>query len=141
MTAKKNKLSSLLATLVLIVSSSPVPVQAITNGFPDTTNTFSNVGTVLALGTDGQAFQLCSGTLISPTVFLTVAHCFYYFNDFLASQGFTLYLSFGNPIPILELTDVITLIPVTQLIPYSRYVKATDTTPFNPHHGIDPGEL
>lgn len=100
MIPNKNKISSLLAVLLLVVSSSPVPVQAITNGFPDTANTFSNVGTVLALGTDGQAFQLCSGTLISPTVFLTVAHCAYYFNDFLAPQGFTLYLSFGNPIPI-----------------------------------------
>ena len=141
MISNKNKISSLLAALVLVVSSFPVPVQAITNGFPDTTNTFSNVGTVLALGTDGQAFQLCSGTLISPTVFLTVAHCAYYFNDFLAPQGFTLYLSFGNPMPILELTDVSTLIPVTQIIPYSKYVQATDTHPFNPHHGSDPGDL
>jgi Trypsin len=141
MTAEKNKLSSLLAALLLVLSSFPVPVQAITNGFPDTTNTFSNVGTVLALGTDGQAFQLCSGTLISPTVFLTVAHCFYYFNDFLASQGFTLYLSFGNPIPAFELTDLSTWIPVTQFIPYSKYVQATDTHPFNPHHGSDPGDL
>ena len=141
MIPNKNKISSLLAVLLLVLSSSPVPVQAITNGFPDTTNTFSNVGTVLALGTDGQAFQLCSGTLISPTVFLTVAHCADYFNDFLAPQGFTLYLSFGNPIPILELTDVSTLIPVTQIIPYSKYVQATDTHPFNPHHGSDPGDL
>jgi hypothetical protein len=141
MIPNKNKIRSLLAALVLVVSSFPVPVQAITNGFPDTTNTFSNVGTVLALGTDGQAFQLCSGTLISPTVFLTVAHCAYYFNDFLAPEGFTLYLSFGNPIPILELTDVSTLIPVTQIIPYSKYVQATDTHPFNPHHGSDPGDL
>jgi Trypsin len=141
MVPNKNKISSLLAVLLLVVSSSPVPVQAITNGFPDTTNTFSNVGTVLALGTDGQAFQLCSGTLISPTVFLTVAHCADYFNDFLAPQGFTLYLSFGNPIPVLELTDVSTWIPVTQIIPYSKYVQATDTHPFNPHHGSDPGDL
>jgi hypothetical protein len=141
MTPKKNKLSSLLAALVLVVSSSPVSVQAITNGFPDTNNTFSNVGTVLAVGTDGQAFQLCSGTLISPTVFLTVAHCALYFNDFLAPQGFTLYMSFGNPIPLLELTDVNTLIPVTQIIPNPKYVQATDTHPFNPHHGSDPGDL
>ena len=81
------------------------------------------------------------GTLISPTVFLTVAHCAYYFNDFLAPPGLTLYLSFGNPIPILELTDVNTLIPVTQIIPYSKYVQATDTHPFNPHHGSEPGDL
>jgi hypothetical protein len=140
MTPKKNKLSSLLA-LVLVVSSSPVLVQAITNGFPDTTNTFSNVGTVLAVGTDGQAFQICSGTLISPTVFLAVAHCALYFNDFLAAQGFKLYMSFGNPIPILELTDVNTLIPVTQFIPNPKYVQANDTHPFNPHHGSDPGDL
>ena len=140
MTLKRNKLSSLLAALVLVVSSSQVPVQAITNGFPDT-NTFSNVGAVVAVGPDGQAFQICSGTLISPTVFLTVAHCALYFRDFLAPQGFTLYMSFGNPIPILELTDVNTLIPVTWFIPNPKYVQATDTHPFNPHHGSDPGDL
>jgi len=141
MIPNKNKLSSLLGALLLVVSSSPVPVQAITNGFPDTTNTFSNVGTVFAVGTDGQAFQLCSGTLISPTVFLTVAHCALYFNDFLAPEGFTLYMSFDNPIPILGLTDVNTLIPVTQIIPNPMYVQANDTHPFNPHHGSDPGDL
>ena len=141
MTSKSNKLSSLLAALVLVVSSSSVPVQAITNGFPDTTNTFSNVGAVFAVGTDGQAFQICSGTLISPTVFLGVAHCALYYNDFLAPQGFKLYMSFGNPIPFLELTDVNTLIPVTQFIPNPKYVQANDTHPFNPHHGSDPGDL
>jgi len=139
MTSKSNKLSSLLAALVVIISTSPAP--AITNGFPDTTNTFSNVGAVLAVGADGQAFQICSGTLISPTVFLTVAHCALYFNDFLAPEGFKLYMSFGNPIPILELTDVNTLIPVTQFIPNPEYVQATDTHPFNPHHGSDPGDM
>ena len=141
MTIKKNKLSSLLAVLLLVVSSCPVSVQAVTNGFPDTTNTFGNVGTVFAVGTDGQAYQLCSGTLISPTVFLTVAHCAFYFKDFLAPEGFKLYMSFGNPIPILGLTDVNTLIPVTEFITDPRYVQATDTHPFNPHHGNDPGDL
>jgi hypothetical protein len=50
-------------------------------------------------------------------------------------------MSFGNPIPFLELTDVNTLIPVTQIIPNPNYVQATDTHPFNPHHGSDPGDL
>ena len=139
MTSKSNQLSSLLAALVVIISTSPA--RAITNGFPDTTNTFSNVGAVIAVGTDGKGFQICSGTLISPTVFLTVAHCALYFNDFLAPEGFKLYMSFGNPIPILELTDVNTLIPVTQFIPNPEYVQATDTHPFNPHHGSDPGDM
>jgi len=139
MTSKSNQLSSLLAALVVIISTSPA--RAITNGFPDTTNTFSNVGAVIAVGTDGKGFQICSGTLISPTVFLTVAHCALYFNDFLAPEGFKLYISFGNPIPILELTDVNTLIPVTQFIPNPEYVQATDTHPFNPHHGSDPGDM
>ena len=141
MTSKSNKLSSLLAALVLVVSLSPVRVQAITNGFPDTTNTFNNVGTVVAVGTDGQAFQICSGTLISPTVFLAVAHCALYLDDYFAPEGFTLYMSFGNPIPILELTDVNTLIPVTQFIPNPKYVQANNTHPFNPHDGSDPGDL
>src|SRR6185295_20289711 len=141
MTTKRNKLSSLLAALVLVVSSSSVRVQAITNGFPDTTNTFSNVGTVVAVGTDGQAFQICSGTLISPTVFLGVAHCALYFSDFLAQEGFKLYMSFRNPVPITELTDVNTLIPVTQFIPNPKYVQANATHPFSPHHNSDPGDL
>jgi hypothetical protein len=54
----------------LIVALTPSPAQAITNGFPDTSNRFSNVGAVLALPPDSsEAFQVCSGTLISPTVF------------------------------------------------------------------------
>jgi len=129
----------IMAALVVCVGSSQV--QAIANGFPDTSNTFSNVGALIAVGPDGTGYQLCSGTLIAPTVFLTAAHCVHFFNDFLGPQGFTLYMSFGNPIPILELTDVSTLIPVNEIIPNPKYVQATDTHPFNPHHGSDPGDL
>lgn len=139
MTPKKNSLCSLLVALLLVVSSSGI--HGLTNGIPDTTNTFSNVGAVFAVGTDGQAVQLCSGTLISPTVFLTVAHCLFYFRDLLAPEGFALYMSFANPIPFLELTDVNTLIPVTDIIPNPNYVHATDTHPLNPLHGGDPGDL
>jgi hypothetical protein len=74
-------------------------------------------------------------------VFLGVAHCALYFNGFLAPQGFKLYISFANPIPFLELTDVNTLIPVTQFIPNPKYVQANDTHPLNPQHRSDPGDL
>jgi hypothetical protein len=139
MTTKNNNRCSLLVALFLVVSSSPI--RGITNGFPDTNNRFSNVGAVFAVGPDGQAIQLCSGTLIAPTVFLTVAHCAFYFNDFLAPLGFRLYMSFANPTPFLELTDVNTLIPVTEIIPNPNYVQATDTHPLNPRHGSDPADL
>src|SRR3712207_6696083 len=47
--------------------------SAITYGQPDG-NRHPNVGALV--GTfDGQKYPYCSGTLISPTVFLTAAHC------------------------------------------------------------------
>ena len=49
------------------------PVGAITYGQPDG-NRHPNVGALV--GTfNGQTYPYCSGTLISPTVFLTAAHC------------------------------------------------------------------
>jgi V8-like Glu-specific endopeptidase len=49
------------------------PARAITYGQPDG-NRHPNVGALV--GTfDGQTYPYCSGTLISPTVFLTAAHC------------------------------------------------------------------
>jgi hypothetical protein len=41
----------IMAALVVCVGSSQV--QAIANGFPDTSNTFSNVGALIAVGPDG----------------------------------------------------------------------------------------
>ena len=50
-----------------------VPILAITYGQPDG-NDHPNVGALV--GTfNGQTYPYCSGTLISPTVFLTAAHC------------------------------------------------------------------
>ena len=49
------------------------PVWAITNGQPDG-NKHPEVGALVGTFSSG-TFPYCSGTLISPTVFLTAAHC------------------------------------------------------------------
>jgi V8-like Glu-specific endopeptidase len=64
-----------LVTVVLAAIVSASPAAAITNGTP-TGNAHSNVGGLVASTQypDG-TWIYCSGTLISPTVFLTAAHC------------------------------------------------------------------
>ncbi len=49
------------------------PAGAITGGEEDSDNTFSNVGIVFFYQPDGR-FR-CSGTLVSPRIFVTAAHC------------------------------------------------------------------
>lgn len=64
-------LSVALAALLLIAA----PASAITNGQPDG-NQHPNVGALVSATqySDG-TWLYCTGTLISPTVFLTAAHC------------------------------------------------------------------
>ncbi len=67
---RKLKTTALAAALLLCLAAT---VFAITYGQPDG-NRHPNVGALV--GTfNGQSFPYCSGTLISPTVFLTAAHC------------------------------------------------------------------
>src|SRR5437762_2343685 len=66
------------------------PAHAITQGQPDG-GLHPNVGAVLA-DYDGQSPGpdiVCSGTLIAPTVFLTVAHCI----EFIQSQDLDVWVS------------------------------------------------
>jgi secreted trypsin-like serine protease len=65
----------ILAATMLAALISAAPAAAITNGSPDG-NHHPNVGGLVApeAYSDG-TWIYCSGTLISPTVFLTAAHC------------------------------------------------------------------
>lgn len=51
------------------------PAGAITFGELDA-GRHPNVGSVIGTIPDGRSFQWCTGTLISPTIFVTAAHCF-----------------------------------------------------------------
>ena len=71
-------LKRLKATLVAVACLVPLglvasPATAITGGTVDTANTYSNVGMVVFYSPDGRS--RCTGTLVSPTVVLTAAHC------------------------------------------------------------------
>jgi hypothetical protein len=84
--------------------AAPDRASEIVYGTVDDANTFSNVGAfVLRRKSDGAIFPICSGTLISPTVFLTAGHCTIAYEDF--ADDFTAGVSFDNPIPWGALTS------------------------------------
>lgn len=67
---KRIFVAAVLATLMV-----PTAADAITNGIPDE-NAHPNVGgLVSAIQYSDGTWLYCSGTLISPTIFLTAAHC------------------------------------------------------------------
>jgi secreted trypsin-like serine protease len=66
----------LLAAAIAVCSIFVAGAQAITtNGFPDN-GQHPNVGAIMVPARSGVGFaEVCSGTLVSPTVFLTASHC------------------------------------------------------------------
>ena len=64
----------LLVALVAVATASPA--GAITYGTPTAGDQYSYVGGLVTTSTrTGERYVYCTGTLISPTVFLTAAHC------------------------------------------------------------------
>jgi hypothetical protein len=113
-------LGSLIAAALI---AAPPRVSAIVYGFVDTTSAFSNTGAfIVRSGTAGPIYPICSGTLISPTVFLTASHCSVYFTNELEPRGFSAFVSFDSPIPFGDLTSATTnLIPVAQVASNPNY--------------------
>jgi trypsin len=80
--------------------------EAITYGFVDSNNTFSNTGAFIVKSpSTGQIFPICSGTMIAQDVFLTASHCTIFFEQDLAPEGYTAFVSLDGPIPFGPLTS------------------------------------
>lgn len=118
MRRKHNLPAALFAAAAVTLLLAPSIVRAIVYGFVDTNNVFTNTGAFIVKSpTTGNIFPICSGTLISPTVFLTASHCTAFFEQDLAPRGYTAFVSFDNPIPFGDLTSQHTkLIPVSQVV-------------------------
>jgi len=103
---------SLLLSLILPKAS------AITYGFVDSSNTFSNTGAFIVKSpTTGEIFPICSGTLITSNVFLTASHCTSFFTQDLAPEGYVAYVSLDQSIPFGSLTsNKTTLLPVAHVV-------------------------
>ena len=109
---------TLLAVIAAALLTTTPRVRAITYGFVDQNNTYSNVGAFIVKSpTTGEIFPLCTGTLIAPNVFLTASHCTAFFEQDLEPRGFTAYVSFDGSIPFGRLTTNRTrLIAVTEVV-------------------------
>src|SRR6185437_14567190 len=121
----KRAICLFLLTGALIVGSLVTSrrAQAITYGFVDSNNTYSNVGAFIVKSpTTGQIFPICSGTMITSNVFLTASHCTIFFQQDLALRGFTAYVSLDGSIPFGELTSSKTkLFAVSQVVTNPNY--------------------
>ena len=122
-----------LALIITVLINTPRPAKAITYGFIDSTNTYSNVGAfIVKSGNTGQIFPICSGTMITSNVFLTASHCTIFFTQELAPRGFTAYVSLDQTIPFGDLTS-----GATNLLAVSHVV----TNPNYSQRQSDPGDI
>lgn len=97
--------------------------SAITYGFIDSNNTFSNTGAFMVKSpTTGEIVPICSGTMITGNVFLTASHCTVYYTEELAPQGYLAYVSLDPSIPFGSLTSNSTnLLAVAHVVSNPNY--------------------
>lgn len=123
-------LTTSLLTASLLLSPN---ASAITYGFVDSTNTFRNTGAFIVKSpSTGQIFPICSGTMITPNVFLTASHCTIFYSRELAPEGFVAYVSLDQSIPFGDLTsNTTTLLPVAHVVTNPNYNQSQS----------DPGDI
>jgi len=100
--------------------------SAITYGFIDSSNTFSNTGAFIVKDpSTGEIFPICSGTMITSNVFLTAGHCTAYFSQELAPQGIVAYVSLDSLIPFGAATSNTTkLLAVSHVVTNPNYSQS-----------------
>ena len=118
---------SVAALCVLLLTAGSA--HAITYGYVDQTKQYSNTGAFLVKAPNGNIYPICTGTLITPTVFLTASHCTDYFTQVLEPAGYTAYVSFDSPIPFGSQTSSKTnLLAVSYVVTNPAYTQAQSDT-------------
>lgn len=131
--------ASLVVAVVVLMVMGVQPVLAITWGEPDTTHT--NVGAMVVDWPDYGPYQVCSGTLIHPRVFLTAGHCT---SGWEGTGVTTFWVNFDE-----YALNAATLLDVEQVITHPDYNWGPTSNPHDvgalvlaqPVEGIDPATL
>jgi secreted trypsin-like serine protease len=105
--------------VVLVLAVAALPAAAITWGEPDTAH--GDVGAIVVDYPGYGLYQICSGTLIYPRVFLTAGHC----TDALEARGYeTVWVNFDQ-----DALNEGTLLEVQQIITHPDYNWGPSSNP------------
>ena len=111
-----------LVIILAVLFSLPRRSKAITYGFVDSNNTFSNVGAFIVKSPTGKIYPICSGTMITANVFLTASHCTAAYTQELAPLGYSVWVSLDQSIPFGDLTANTTkLLAVSYVVTNPNY--------------------
>jgi Trypsin len=122
-----------LAVAIAVVWAGPAPAMTggqLDGGPPDFVEHHPNVGALLVKVSNSELRQVCSGSVLSPTEFVTAGHCTAFLTAFLTALGpdaepkDNVFVSFEsnlrNP-PLVGPIDPTTKIPATDLVTDPRF--------------------